>query len=123
MTDTTFIVPVDMLISQLAEVTATDGDCLVWIDPDVWVLTTDGHHRAESVAWFLEHGEWVNLLNRTCTTEYCIRADHHVDPAAAKPDPDDQTYDLVSRASRPRLADLYKRGVNSGLFTAGRSYQ
>jgi hypothetical protein len=118
----TFVVGDRELIDQLAEHTATDGECVLWLAGDQLILTTDGLRPPASVVFHMSTGQWVEDPVQVCGNTDCVRGEHLVH-RPYKYDLSQQEEDLVERASRPSLASLYREGRSRGLLTRSSQYQ
>lgn len=119
-----FTVTYKQLFDQLAEGSATtpNGECQLWIDPTMRVLTEDGPRSAQQATWYLHVGEWVPTLHSTCGTPGCLRMDHLTDDKAkAQAAADEEILRLVQRNS-VTLADLYRKGKKKGLLLSRSPY-
>lgn len=103
------------VIEQLSEVTATsdDGDHLVLLY-QVQIIHSDGQIASpRQAAAYLATGEWEG--SHPCMQEAeCIHP-AHVSPVRVTEEQLDQ---MVSRATRPSLATLYKKARSQGLVPA-----
>jgi hypothetical protein len=118
------------LLDQLANSTATLDDHLVWLDPEVWVITTDGPRRPPQVAWYLAEGHWIHEDNLVyaCDQTGCILHEHlamvpMTTTSTLHADTEEHIDTLVQQASRPSLAALYRAGRTKGLLTSSPGYQ
>lgn len=106
----------DSIVRQLAEVTATslNGDHLVLLD-QVDLIRSDGEVvSAQQASGYLQMGEWEG--SQPCrTVAGCVHPEHVV---PATPVAEDEIDQLVSKASRPSLATLYKQARATGLVPA-----
>lgn len=114
----TGIVPdLELIQSQLAEITATseDGEHLVQMD-QVDLIRSDGTTvTAQQASGYLEMGEWEG--SHPCSTDpTCVLWTHVT--TVTDPMSEAELDTLVSRASRPTLAALYKNARSKGLVPA-----
>lgn len=108
----------DSILDQIAEGAATvEVDCLVWVDPDVMLITGEGPMSAQRAMWYLDRGDWIEELFTTCTTEGCLR---HLSLTPVKDDPDPDI-PLVTRHSNT-LASLYRQARSRGLVAPTSAY-
>jgi len=107
----------DLIQSQLAEITATseDGDHLVLLD-QVDIIRLSGEVvPAQQASGYLGLGEWEG--SHPCSTDpTCVLWTHVT--TVADPMSETELDKLVNRASRPTLATLYKNARSKGLVPA-----
>ena len=112
------------LLVQVAEGTATsmDGDHLIWLEPEMWVLTKEGATLPRQAVRYLDVGQWDTVLWVTCDQHDCVRPDHIVDAAGYKKHQEEQDLVLVQQDSQLTLAALYKKAKSKGLVTSTSAY-
>ena len=103
--------------SQLAEITATteDGDHLVQMDHLDFIRSDGTIVTAQQASAYLSTGEWEGS-HRCADLPDCVRPEHVT--TVADPMSETEIDQLVSRASRPTLAQLYKQARGKGLVPA-----
>jgi hypothetical protein len=118
-----FTVTPVQVFDQVAEgsVTSLNGECLIWIDSNMRVITEKGVSTAQQAIWYLDTGEWVPTYP-TCGTPDCLRVDHLTDsPAQAAAAKDEEVLALVQRTS-VSLASLYRKAKGRGLLSGSSGY-
>lgn len=116
----TFVVSDDQIASQLAKVTAEDGDHLVQTDYSVFILSSEGLKTVPQASAYLAEGEWFDKTFSTCTQPGCLR---HItgDPAKAHAARDAELEALVHSTSTT-LADLFRAARKKGLLAPRQEY-
>ena len=110
---------VDTIVRQLSEVTATseDGDHLLLIEQVDILLTDGGVVSANTAAAYLNVAEWGG--SHPCAgRQDCVLPSHVSDSVTVTPITEDEVDQLVIKASRPSLAQLYKNARGKGLVPA-----
>jgi len=119
-----FTVTSEQLFDQVAEGSATtlNGECLIWIDSSMQVLTEDGPRSGQEATWYLDRGEWVPTYP-LCGTTGCMRMDHLTDSKAKAEAVKDEELMLLVQRSSVNLASLYRKAKSRGLLSSTSPYQ
>jgi hypothetical protein len=124
MTTATFAVSHEHIEQQFADGSCTDisGEHLLWLDPEMKVLTTTMFASAALTGLYLGTGVWAAPVHLTCMQEGCILPAHLTSSNEASAQAQDhQVFAMTQRASTS-LADLYRKGRASGLLKPRTSY-